>query len=286
MPLSPEQIVAEEFRLRARGYDRDEVDAFLDRLADQVEAAAARLRNAEQRVSALEAELAAVREREVTLTRTLATVQDAADRARADAEAEVAALRSTTERELTEARAQALQEAAGIRSEAEHEAAELRARLQEVQDVDAAHRDRLRGHLQGQLEALDALPDPYAELLHRAATADGAPDEGSGDVAGQPTVTTSEADTGEDAADGQPEPSAEAGLRPTAASPSEVPADEPPAAPDAADARDHDDGDRHDHGDAVEGENEERVDPWRRRTDGGGEEQRDGPVEPEPPMWG
>ncbi|MFP4311913.1 MAG: DivIVA domain-containing protein, partial [Nitriliruptoraceae bacterium] len=127
MPLTPEQIVAEEFRLRARGYDRDEVDAFLDRLADQVEADTARLGALEQRAAALEAELVAVRERETTLTRTLATVQDAADRARSEAEAEVAELRSATEQELAEARAQAEQEAAEARAQAEQEAEAIRA---------------------------------------------------------------------------------------------------------------------------------------------------------------
>jgi len=180
--LSPEQIVAEEFRLRTRGYDRDEVDAFLDRLADQVEADAARLRSVEQRAAALETELAAVRDREATLTRTLATVQDAADRARADADAEVAALRTATERELAEVRERAEQDAQRVRADAEQEAAELRGRLREVQELDASHRAALQGRLEQQLEELRSLPDPYDELIARVS---GAEDEsGPGPVPG------------------------------------------------------------------------------------------------------
>lgn len=176
MSLTPEQIVAEDFRIRARGYDRDEVDAFLDRLADQVEADAARRKELEQRLAALEAELTASRDRETTLTRTLVTVQDAADRAHADAHAEVAALRTATERELLTTRERAAAEAAQVRADAEREAEELRSRLREIQGLDAAHRDQLRAHLEEQRRALDEIPDPYASLLERVERAAPGPD--------------------------------------------------------------------------------------------------------------
>jgi DivIVA domain-containing protein len=276
VPLSPEQIVAEEFRLRARGYDRDEVDAFLDRLADQVEADAARLRSVEQRASALEAELAAVREREATLTRTLATVQDAADRARADAEAEVATLRTATERELSQTRAEAQAEAADIRSAAEHEAAELRARLRQVQELDAAHRDRLRRHLQGQLDDLDALPDPYAELLERT----------PGPAPGPVTEPTAAAET----PSADPLAAAAPPVEPATAHPEEAASvvaldgSEADTAPDdSVGSREPDEP-----GGTTEAvEEEPPADPWRRRaehTDDGPPRER--PVEPDPPIWG
>jgi cell division initiation protein len=226
--LSPEQIVAEEFRLRARGYDRDEVDAFLDRLADQVEADAAERYRLEQRVTALEGELAAAREREATLTRTLVTVQDAADRVRTEAEAEVATLRTATERELTATREQAQREADELRAAAEDEAArlrasateeavrlrasstdevaQLRARLHEVQHLDAAHREQLRAHLESHLQALEALPDPYAELLARVERDEDAARDalgaavGAADAAPPPWPTRADADVSEAAA--------------------------------------------------------------------------------------
>jgi cell division initiation protein len=235
--LSPEQIVAEEFRLRARGYDRDEVDAFLDRLADQVEADAAERYRLQQRVTALEGELAAAREREATLTRTLVTVQDAADRVRTEAEAEVATLRTATERELAAAREQAQREAEELRTAAEDEAtrrrasaadevawlragatdevAQLRARLQEVQHLDAAHREHLRAHLESQLQALAALPDPYAELVARVerdeATARDALDVASGASAPAPPPWPTRADADASEAAAVPDDAPEAG---------------------------------------------------------------------------
>ncbi|MFU8839133.1 MAG: DivIVA domain-containing protein [Nitriliruptoraceae bacterium] len=305
MSLSPEQIVAEEFRLRARGYDRDEVDAFLDRLADQVEADAAHRHTLEQRVKALEGELAAAREREATLTRTLVTVQDAADRVRTEAEAEVATLRTATERELAATREQAKREADERRSTAEAEAArlrasaadeaarlrasaadevaQLRARLHEVQHLDAAHREQLRAHLGSQLQALEALPDPYAELLPRVAADETAAREaydlaaGASDLAPPPWPTT--------AVDEAP-----------AATPA------PPAAPPADGLVDGDPGG----GVPPVGSSGEDADPWHRsddatdaaedatdaagdvaagqQPDGAGDE-RDRQVEPDPPIW-
>ncbi len=303
MSLSPEQIVAEEFRLRARGYDRDEVDAFLDRLADQVEADAAERYRLEQRVTALEGELAAAREREATLTRTLVTVQDAADRVRTEAEAEVATLRTATERELAATREQAQREADELRAAAEDEAArlrasateeavrlrasstdevaQLRARLHEVQHLDAAHREQLRAHLESQLQALEALPDPYAELLARVERDETTARDALGVAAG--------------AAEPAPPPwptRADADVSEAAAAPEEVPAaggvEEPPGgavpAPEPSD---------------------EDADPWRRSDDAahdaasvgepapdaaedeGHEDDRDEQrhVEPDPPIW-
>ena len=175
MPYSPEDIVAYAFRTRARGYDRDEVDGFLDELADQIEQERARATTLEERVTALEAELAEADESERALKRTLITVQDAADRAlveareevaqlRAEADHEVADLRERTDRELAEQRARAEAEAAEVVAAARAAAAAQHDRVRELQELDAGHRARLRTHLEGELAALAELPDPFADL--------------------------------------------------------------------------------------------------------------------------
>jgi cell division initiation protein len=323
--LSPEQIVAEEFRLRARGYDRDEVDAFLDRLADQVEADAAHRQDLEQRLAALESDLAAAREREATLTRTLVTVQDAADRARADAEAEVATLRSATERELATIREQAQHEADQVREAAEAEAATLRAtaseeatalrtaaadeasqlgaRLREVQHLDAAHRDQLRAHLEGQLQALEALPDPYAELLDRVEPAQGEAAEEVAELTASlpvPSPTSPEADpaTSPDAdpvvadAAGEtaeqvvaPAPPREADADPWRRSEGGEAADVPAAGvPKGADEGNAPHGDAHDPpGEGRDGD--EPRDGGHDVPDAEPDGQGERPVEPDPPIW-
>lgn len=183
MPYSPEDIVAYAFRTRARGYDRDEVDGFLDELADQIEQERASAAGTEERLTVLESQLAEAAESERALKRTLVTVQDAADRALADAREEVAELRAAADRdiaelrertdaELAEQRARAEAEAAEVLAAARAEAAAERERVRVLQELDASHRTQLRDHLEGALAGLAALPDPFADLGLTAATAE------------------------------------------------------------------------------------------------------------------
>lgn len=253
MPYSPEDIVAYEFRTRTRGYDRDEVDGFLDALADQVEQQRAQTSALEGRLAALEAEIAEAKESERALKRTLITVQDAADRSLSEAREEVAELRERADREAEELRERTAHEAEAARGEAQAQAREIvaaaeravseqRGRIAALQQVDAEHRGRLREHLEAQLEALGALPDPFAAL---GADLD-APDRASAEHREQDAAAAEGADPGDVAVDAA--------------------ADAPP--PPRADG-DADGGLVHDE--------DEEADPWRLRE----------PVadEPDPPIW-
>ncbi len=218
MPYSPEDIVAYEFRLKARGYDRDEVDRFLDALADQVEQAAAAQDSLRAELADVKAQLAESRDSEIAFKRTLITVQDASDRALAEAKEEVAQLRDQVARELTELRrrtaeeaqetlARAEAEARGIVDAAEQAATQQRERIGALQQIDAEHRRWLREHLDTQLEALHELPDPFAPLAEELAeSAPTAPAE-SGDpeplilseeVSEAPATAAAEADDDHD----------------------------------------------------------------------------------------
>jgi cell division initiation protein len=186
MPYSPEDIVAYEFRPKTRGYDRDEVDGFLDALADQIEEAAKEQEAVRAQLTALEAQLAEARQSESALKRAFITVQEASDRELAEAQAEVAQLREEAAKELEELRERASRDAVATQLRAEDEArqlvetaehrarelvetaersaAEQRQRLAELQRLDADHRHQLRDHLEAQLAALQSLPDPFAAL--------------------------------------------------------------------------------------------------------------------------
>lgn len=217
MPYSPEDIVAYEFRPKTRGYDRDEVDGFLDALADQIEESAKEQEAVRAQVAALEAQLAEARESESALKRAFITVQDASDRELAEAREEVARLREEAQKELEELRERASREAVATQLRAEDEARELvetaenqarelaetadrtaaeqRQRVDELQRLDADHRQRLRAHLEEQLAALDALPDPFAALAPELSPPP-APqtwDPGTGEVADEAAAATSEA---------------------------------------------------------------------------------------------
>lgn len=247
MPYSPEDIVAYAFRIRARGYDRDEVDSFLDALADQIEQERARSEALEERIGALEGRLAEADDSERALKRTLITVQDAADRAlteahdevaevRAAADREVAELRERTDRDLAEQRARAEAEAAEVIATARAEAAAQRERVRELQELDADHRSALRDHLEDQRAALAALPDPFADL---GLTAD--IEDAGGDAAGTPGDTAD--------LPGEPEPERDPWrLSPSAAAPQPEPDPQQPgdATRDQDDEGDRGDADRPD----------------------------------------
>ncbi len=219
MPYSPEDIVAYEFRLKARGYDRDEVDRFLDELADQVEQAATAQESLRSELAELKTQLAEARESEMALKRTLVIVQDASERAMAETKQEVEQLRGQVARELSdlrrrtaeeaeETRARAESEARGIVDAAEREATEQRQRIGALRQIDAEHRRWLREHLDAQLEALHALPDPFATLEELAEPVLPSP-VGGGDPPPAPTELTTEeaAAAGPGQADGsEPDP--------------------------------------------------------------------------------
>ena len=217
MPYSPEDIVAYEFRLKTRGYDRDEVDRFLDALADQVEQAAAAQESLRSELAEVKAQLAESRDSEVALKRTLITVQDASDRKLAEAQEEVAQLREQVTRELTELRRRTAEEAQETLARAEAEAretvaaaeraaAEQRERIGALQQIDAEHRRWLREHLDAQLEALHDLHDPFAPLAEELAKpAPAAPAAGADPVPPGPADTPAEGDdTGGDEPDQDP----------------------------------------------------------------------------------
>jgi len=241
VPYSPEDIVAYEFRLKARGYDRDEVDRFLDELADQVEQASTAQDALRAELADLKTQVAEARESEMALKRTLVIVQDASERAMAETKEEVAQLRGQVARELSDLRrrtaeeaettlARAEAEARAIVGDAERSAAEQRERIAALQQIDAEHRRWLREHLDGQLEALHALPDPFAELTEELAEP-GVAAPGAGEAVAPPTVTGSVAEeppavAGEPADVGSGEPDHDPWLRQEAPEPPEVAAED------------------------------------------------------------
>ncbi len=95
MPVLPEEVAAKEFGRRARGYDRSQVELFLEQVATDYAAAIDRIATVAEdraqgrtRVEGLVDQLGAV----------LESAQDAAEKARRDADTEVEAIRARAER--------------------------------------------------------------------------------------------------------------------------------------------------------------------------------------------
>jgi cell division initiation protein len=107
MDVSAKMLHDVEFRERFRGYDPDEVDDFLERVAKAVEQLQARLREATDRADAADARAAQGSDIDEALRRTLVLAQRTADQvvAEADEQARVKLQKAEDEAALTVARA-------------------------------------------------------------------------------------------------------------------------------------------------------------------------------------
>ncbi|HID95923.1 MAG TPA: DivIVA domain-containing protein [Candidatus Latescibacteria bacterium] len=86
--LTPLDIRKQEFKKAFRGYDRDEVDAFLEMVADEFERIAREDFSLRERVKGLEDSLKRYKDLEKALQETLMAAQTTADETRANAKRE------------------------------------------------------------------------------------------------------------------------------------------------------------------------------------------------------
>jgi DivIVA domain-containing protein len=177
MEITPKVINEVEFPLKVRGYDADEVDDFLERVAvgvgqlqERLEQLAERAAVAERRAAELEqrdrragaggGDRPTPEEETTQLTRTLAMAQRFVDQATREAEEEAA-------RVVAEAKA----EAARLRTEADVELRRVRTESHAQIAEELRELERNRDALRGDVEALTAHADAQRDRL-RASLAD------------------------------------------------------------------------------------------------------------------
>jgi cell division initiation protein len=148
MELTPQQFIEAEFSEVRRGFDRDEVDAFLVKAAKGVEAM-------QKRIAELEAELAhppPESPSDETIGRTLKLAQRTADELVAEARREADALITEAGRESEDARAEATREASRTLDDAHVRAAQV---LAEAEAEARAASEELRSRLRSEVAALE-----------------------------------------------------------------------------------------------------------------------------------
>ncbi len=105
MPLTPIDIQQKTFGPELRGYNMDEVDDFLDEVVVALKDYDQRLRDAEDRIRALEAELSTRGEDESAISRALVAAQKQADNLIIDAKADAEKIRRDAQGEADQLRA-------------------------------------------------------------------------------------------------------------------------------------------------------------------------------------
>ena len=196
MDVTPKQINEKQFRDAWRGYNQEEVDDFLDRVAEtlektQQENQSLRLRNKE-----LEKALSTTREAEEMLKKTLVTAQRAAEEAIAKAKAKAEQLVAEAEKRARGANEEARQIIEAAESDARRRTIDIERQAEERRrDLDAAIsrlsayqsdlQNKLRSFLEEQQRNLDALMEAEPPS---GSGSNGAPTTGPHQTAGPGTA--------------------------------------------------------------------------------------------------
>jgi len=155
--LTAKEIQEKQFHDAWRGYNQEEVDDFLDRVAESIERLQRDNRALQQRVHELDQTVAASRSTEEMLKKTLVTAQKAAEEAIGNAKARADQLIGEAE----ERARRAADEAAMRTAEAERNHVERKRQLDEsVERLQAFQSDlkhKLVTFLEAQLRSLDSL---------------------------------------------------------------------------------------------------------------------------------
>lgn len=168
MDLTARDIHEKQFHDSWRGYDQEEVDDFLDKVAEALDIALRERETFRRRASELEQAVATSRDTEEMLKKTLVTAQQAAEeaigKAKAKADQLVAEAGERAERANREAsdRIKALEEEVR-RKNADAERAHLAkkkeydAQIEKLRSIEAEMKTRLRAFLEQQMTALEQL---------------------------------------------------------------------------------------------------------------------------------
>lgn len=138
MELTPDDVEQKAFTQALRGYQMDEVDDFLDEIVTTIRAYDQRLRDAQEKIRALEAEAASRGGDETTISRAILVAQRSADSLLAEAKAEAIKIKDVAKAET---------------------------------EVLTAERDRERLHLQGQVDGMRDRVSGLRESLTTLASA-------------------------------------------------------------------------------------------------------------------
>jgi DivIVA domain-containing protein len=165
--LTPEDIERQEFKERFRGYDQDEVDRFLDRVAARIAELTKERGELSRRVREAERQAAEGSEAEHLLRRTLVAAQRTADETVAEARSQAEQALSDAREEAARLLSDARRDAAALATQATAQATQVRAAMDELRRFQGEYRERVRQVMTEQLTLLERtgeLPELPAQL--------------------------------------------------------------------------------------------------------------------------
>ena len=167
MKITPLEIRQKDFEKKLRGYDKDEVNAFLQSLSNEWERMLEENKEANLKLKQAEKEVAKLREVETSLYKTLKTAEDTGanviDQANKAAELHMKETKMNAEALLSESK----NKARAMIEQAEMEARQIIEELQDaVKGIEQNHRD-IENHRQNALQELKNLSVTLIEKVER-----------------------------------------------------------------------------------------------------------------------
>jgi cell division initiation protein len=170
MELSAKEINEKQFHDAWRGYNQAEVDDFLDRVAEAIDRLQRENGDLKQRIAELDQAVAASRDTEEMLKKTLVTAQRAAEEAIANAKSKAEEIITQAEERVHRTETEARERIVNAENESRRKAGEverdLTARKRELDErIGKLHsfetdiKKRLKTFLEQQLRALDSLTE-------------------------------------------------------------------------------------------------------------------------------
>jgi len=151
MELSPLEITQREFGRKFRGYDPEEVQTFLEQIADEMTRLLQEATDRAGQIQRLEAQVRVNQEREDSLRNTLVTAQRMTEDMKANAKREADLILKETELK-----------AERLLDQAHRKLAQVQAEIAEMVRQRDLYIAKMRGLMKTHLELLDAQPDKAA----------------------------------------------------------------------------------------------------------------------------
>ena len=148
MALTPQDIQSQQFHVRFRGFDVDEVDDFLEKVAEDYLTAIQENKQLKERLEEMKNELSSYRHQGKSFQKAFVSAQQMADE-----------MMEKSEKQAADIVSRARQEAEQLQSEAQQEIMALERQLDQLKEQKNGIRDELRTTLTGYLERLDEVFD-------------------------------------------------------------------------------------------------------------------------------
>jgi len=168
MNITPLDITQREFRRRLRGWDPEEVKAFLEGVADELELLVKEAGVRDERIQRLEGQVAAYQEREETLRKTLYSAQRLTEQ-----------LKETAKREADLIRREAELQAEKLLEQAHRQVGELQAQIADLKRQKQMFEAKVRAALKIHLDLLEGRGEkPASPSTPTPAKGDAPPEAG------------------------------------------------------------------------------------------------------------